>query len=59
MNFHELNNETNQAHNNSSQFMKQSLMDFHELFMNRIKTYQVHKDSSKFMKISHELSWTK
>ena len=56
MNFHELNNETNQVHNNSPQFMKQSLMDFHELFMNRIKTYQAHTDSSKFMKISHELS---
>ena len=56
MNFHELNNETNQVHNNASQFMKQSLMDFHELLMNRIKTYQVHKDS--FMKIFNELSWT-
>ena len=59
MNFHELNNETNQVHSNSSQFMKQSRMDFHELFMNRIKIDQFHKDSSKFMKISHELSWTK
>ena len=38
MNNHELNNETNQVHNNSSQFMKQSLVNFHELAMNRIKT---------------------
>ena len=58
INVHELNNETNQVHNNSSQFMKQSLMNFHELAMNRIKTYQVHDNSSKFMKLSHELSWT-
>ena len=58
MNFHELNNETNQVHNNSSQFMKQSFVNFHELPMNRIKTYQGHNNSSKFMKLSHELSWT-
>ena len=32
----ELNNETNQVHNNSLQFMKQSLMNFHELAMNRV-----------------------
>ena len=38
--------------------MKQSLMNFHELVMNRIKTYQVHNNSLKFMKPSHELSWT-
>ena len=56
MNFHELNNETNQVHNNSSQLVKQSLVNFHELAMNRIKTYQVHNNSSKFMKLSHELS---
>ena len=44
MNNHELDNETNQAHNNSSQFMKQSLVKFNERVMNRIKTYhQVHK----------------
>ena len=58
MNFHELNNETNQVYNNSSQFMKQSSANFHELAMNRIKTYQVHNYSSKFMKLSHKLSWT-
>ena len=56
MNFHELNNETNQVHNNSSQFMKQSFVNFHELAMNRIKTYQVHNNSPKFMKLPHELS---
>ena len=58
MNFHELNNETNQVHTNSSQFMKQSFVNFHELAMNRIKTFQVHNNSSKFMKLSYELSWT-
>ena len=58
MNFYELNNETNQVHNNSSQFMKQSLVNFHELVMNWIKTYQAHNNSAKFMKLSHELSWT-
>ena len=57
MNFHELNNDTNQVHNNSSQFMKQSIVNFHELAMNRIKTYQVHNNSSKFMKLSHEISY--
>ena len=38
--------------------MKQSLMNFDELDMNRNKTYQVHNNSLKFMKLSHELSWT-
>ena len=57
-NNHELNNETNQVHNNSSQFMKQSFMNFRELVMNRIKTYQVYNNSLKFMKLSHKLSWT-
>ena len=33
-------------------------MDFHELAMNRIKTYQVHNNSSKFM-IFNEQPWTK
>ena len=56
MNFHELNKETNQVHNNSSQLMKQSLMNFHELAMNQIITYQVHNNSAKFMRLSHELS---
>ena len=37
MNFYELNDETNQVHNNSSQLIKHSLMDFHELFMSRNK----------------------
>ena len=37
-----INNETNQVHHNSSQFMKQSPVNFHELAMHRIKTYQVH-----------------
>ena len=49
---------TEQAHNNSSQFMKQSLMNFFELALNRTKTYQVHNNSSKFTKLSHELSLT-
>ena len=41
-NSHEQNNETNQFHNNSSQFMKKSLVNFHELLaMNRIRTYQL------------------
>ena len=57
-NNHGLNNETNQVHSNSSQFMKQSLMNFHELAMNRIKTNQVHKNASNFIKLFHELSWT-
>ena len=38
--------------------MKQSLMNFHELDMNIIKTYQVHTNSSKFM-IFNEQPWTK
>ena len=33
-------------------------MNFNELVMNRIKTYQVHKNSLKFMNLFHELSWT-
>ena len=33
-----VNDGTNQAHNKSSQFMKQSLINFYELVMNRIKT---------------------
>ena len=53
---HELNNKTNQVHNNSSQFTKQSLINFRKLTMNRIMTYQTHNNSSKFMKLSHELS---
>ena len=36
--------------------MKQSPVNFHELAMNRIKTYQAHNNSSKFMNLSHELS---
>ena len=47
MNNHELNNETNQVHNNSSELMKQALVNFHELAMNRIRTYKVHNNSSK------------
>ena len=31
--------------------MKLSLMNFYELAMNRIKTYQVHNNSSNFMKL--------
>ena len=38
--------------------MKLSLMNFHELTVNCIKTYQVHNNSATFMKFSHELSWT-
>ena len=33
-------------------------MNFHELAMNRIKTYQAHNNSSKFM-IFNEQPWTK
>ena len=57
-NNHELNNETYQGHNISSQFMKQSLVNFHELAMKQIEIYQVHNKSSKFTKLSRELSWT-
>ena len=32
--------------------MKLSVMNFHELAMNRNKTYQVHNNSSQFMKLS-------
>ena len=49
MNFYELDIETNQVHNNSSQFMKQSLMHFHELAMNCFV--------EQFMNIVHELAW--
>ena len=45
-NNHELNNATNQAHNNLSQFMRQSLVNVHELAMNPFMTYQVHNNSS-------------
>ena len=51
-------NKRNQVHNNSSQFMKQSLMNLHELDINKIKTYQVHNNSLKFM-IFNEQPWTK
>ena len=34
------------------------LMNFHELVMNRITTYQVHNNSLKFMKLSHNFLWT-
>ena len=40
--------------------LKLSLMNFRELAMNRIKTYQVHNNSAKFMKLPliyfHELA---
>ena len=52
MNFtnnYELKNEPNQVHNSSSQFMKQPIMDFRELSMNIIKSYQVHNNSSKLI----------
>ena len=32
--------------------MKLSLMNIHELAMNRIRTYQVHNSSSQYMKLS-------
>ena len=32
--------------------MKLSIINYHELAMNRIKTYQVHNNSSEFMKLS-------
>ena len=32
--------------------MKLSIMNFHELAMNRVKTYKVHNNSSMFMKLS-------
>ena len=32
--------------------MKLSLVNFHELAIKRIKTYQVHNNSSMFMKLS-------
>ena len=38
-NNHELNNETNQVHSKSPQFIKESLVNFHELAMDRIKNY--------------------
>ena len=38
--------------------MKQSLVNFYELVMNRIMTIQVHGNSLKFMKLSHGLSRT-
>ena len=53
-----MNNETNAVHNNSSQFTKQSIMTFHELVMDRIKTYQAHNNSLKFMKLSQKISLT-
>ena len=54
MNNHELDNETNQAHNNSSQFMKQSLVNFHKLAMNRFKISQIHNNLSKFMNFNEQ-----
>ena len=33
--------------------MKLSVVDIHEVTMNRINTYQVHNNSLKFMKLSN------
>ena len=41
-----------QAHNKTPQFIKLSLVNFHELAM----TYRAHGNSPNFMKLSHELS---
>ena len=54
----ELNDKTNQVHNDSPQFVKQSLINVHEQAMNRTKTYQVHNNSSKWWTLTnnHELN---